>query len=526
MRESETPSNTRTVAKNFAWSGIEVFVSIVATLATTVAVARVIGPQRLGYFNYVYWLGSTTGMVGSLGIPMMTFKYMAEFLGAGNPALARSVFSRSLAIQSAIAVGLASVGEALVFIVGDPNYRWISAFLVLSIIPQMITFIPSQANAAAENLAANTRGSLIGMAINVAAVVLSLVMGWDLMGIAVGVFLYRSGELAAKLIPLQRWARTLPSVTLSPDIRRRMFTFSGRSTGLMLLQILVWDRSDIIFLKMLQSDIKQIAFFSISFSLAERLLLLPQAFANSLGATQMAQYGRDRNRLFRMTGLAATYMLMVSLPLLLGAACLSGPIVRVLYGPQYFPAISVFALVAVFAIPKGILGPAQTLLYSMEELGFLLKWGCACGALNVLLDIVLIPHHAAFGAAIANGTAQTMAAAGIWWYAICRHPLGLQPKILLKLTAASLGMSILVLIATFPPMPVAVKAALGVLTGAVVFVLLLRLIAVLPQEDRQRFLLIDRSLPGSLRPWFRRLVDFVVPAAATTENAASNLPLV
>jgi len=103
----------------------------------------------------------------------------------------------------------------------------------------MITFIPSQANAAAENLAANTRGSLIGMAINVAAVVLSLVLGWDLMGIAVGVFLYRAGELVAKLIPLQRWARTLPSVPLSPDIRRRMFTFSGRSTGLMLLQILV-----------------------------------------------------------------------------------------------------------------------------------------------------------------------------------------------------------------------------------------------------------------------------------------------
>ena len=102
----------------------------------------------------------------------------------------------------------------------------------------MITFIPSQANAAAENLAANTRGSLIGMAINVAAVVLSLVLGWDLMGIAVGVFLYRAGELVAKLIPLQRWARTLPSVTLSPDIRRRMFTFSGRSTALTALQIL------------------------------------------------------------------------------------------------------------------------------------------------------------------------------------------------------------------------------------------------------------------------------------------------
>jgi O-antigen/teichoic acid export membrane protein len=54
------------------------------TLTTTVAVAPVIDPQRLGYFNYVYWLGSTTGIVGFLGIPMMTSKYMAEFLGAGS----------------------------------------------------------------------------------------------------------------------------------------------------------------------------------------------------------------------------------------------------------------------------------------------------------------------------------------------------------------------------------------------------------------------------------------------------------
>ena len=63
---------------------LEVVITLVSTLLTTVAIARVIGPTRLGYFNLVFWLTSITCSVGSLGIPLTTFKYMGEFLGGGK----------------------------------------------------------------------------------------------------------------------------------------------------------------------------------------------------------------------------------------------------------------------------------------------------------------------------------------------------------------------------------------------------------------------------------------------------------
>jgi O-antigen/teichoic acid export membrane protein len=225
-----------------------------------------------------------------------------------------------------------------------------------------------------------------------------------------------------------------------------------------------------------------------------------------------------------MTGLAATYMILSCLPMLLGAACLSGPLVRILYGAQYLPAISVFALVAIFAIPKSILAPAQTLLYATEDLGFLLKWGCMCAAVNIVFDLLLIPNHGAYGAAVANGMAQTLAAVGIWWRAISRFDLGLQVHVIMKVVVASLLMATSVLLVISRPLPITVKAIAGVLTGIVAFLISLRLISALQDEDRQRLISAGSSIPGGLKPWYNRIVNFVVPGAASIDTEMPQSP--
>ena len=61
--------------------------------------ARIIGPQKLGYFNYVMWLANMSGIVGSVGVPMTTRKYMAEYLGRGEPGVARAVFFATMQLQ-------------------------------------------------------------------------------------------------------------------------------------------------------------------------------------------------------------------------------------------------------------------------------------------------------------------------------------------------------------------------------------------------------------------------------------------
>src|SRR6202030_1955368 len=97
------------------------------TLLTTVAIARVIGPTRLGYFNLIFWLTTITCSVGSLGIPLSTFKYMGEFLGGGKKELARAVFFYNLGAQTAIASAVAAISMVAVFTLVDPAYRICSA---------------------------------------------------------------------------------------------------------------------------------------------------------------------------------------------------------------------------------------------------------------------------------------------------------------------------------------------------------------------------------------------------------------
>jgi O-antigen/teichoic acid export membrane protein len=510
-------SNTKTIGRNFVSMGLEVLITLVSTLLTTVFIARAIGPTRLGYFSLVMWLTNITCSVGSLGIPLTTLKYLGEFLGGGQKELARAVFFYNLRAQIAIASALTALSMIAAFILVDPHYRACSALLVLSMLPNMVTFVPSQANTAAENSAVNTKGAFVAAIVYTLAVALSLLLGWDLVGIAAGVLLYRTAELVVKIVPVLKSLAGVGRVPLPAEIRKRMFAFSGLSTGLMLLQIVVWDRSDIIFLKLLQPDIRQLAFFSVCFSVSDKLIRMPQSFANALSATQMAEYGRDKMNLYKITSQAFRYVLMGALPILIGIACVAGPFVRVMYGAQYLPAIPVLIVVILFSIPKAVLTPAQTLLYSVEDLGFILKWGCAAGLIDIALDVALIPSHGAIGAAFANGIAQTVAAVAIWSRALNRYPVRIDTSILLRLAAAICAMAVVVLAIVAMPFGAVVRLGVAMPIGVAVFLLTSRTFMVLQKEDRRRLLVLSTSVPMPVRTWFTRLVDFLVPQSPVAE---------
>ena len=442
---AESRNLSSKIARNSLWYGIEVGASLLATLLIAIIVARAIGPQRLGYFNYIYWLSNTAGGLGSLGIPAATSKYMAEYLASGQKNMARAIFSFTLRMQTGLALLLTATGLVLVFTIVDPAYRNIAVLLVATMIPRMVTFIPSAANVGMEDVAINTRAAVTGSGVYVALVVLSLTLHWDLIGIAAAVLVSSCTELSMKLIPVLGWICALPPGELPPHVRTRMISFSRQNLVLMLLNVVVWDRSDIIFLKVLQPDTRQLAFFSVAFSIIEKLFLIPQSFSAGVGVSQLAEYGRDRKRLLRMTTTAAKYVYLCGLPLLAGAAAISGPLIRATYGIQYAPMVSVFQLMALFAIPRIIQLPAYNLLLATENQKALVVWNCVCGAINVLLDVLLIPSHAAVGAAIGNGVAQALASIGIWIYVSRHFSLKLDLAFFLKLTLVSACMAAVVM---------------------------------------------------------------------------------
>jgi O-antigen/teichoic acid export membrane protein len=508
--EAPPPSLKRRIARNSIWYGVEAAISILATLATTVLIARIIGPRRLGYFNYIYWLSNTAGGLASLGIPATTGKFMAEYLAGNERGIARSIFFFTLRAQSAIALLTVAAGLILVAVFVDPAYRFAAILLVGTMLPQMLSFIPSMANVGAEKVKANTRGAFAGTVAYLVVVALGLLLGWDLLGIACAVFVSRVVELAAKLIPVLGWVREIPAAALPSTLKKRMISFSRQNTILLILNLVVWDRSDMIFLRMLQADTRQLAFFSVAFSIVEKLFLAPQVLAAGVGVSQFSEYGRDRQRLLSMTTAAAKYVYLCGLPMLAGAAAIGGPVVNWLYGARYLPMASVFQMMAIFAIPRLVMLPAYNLLLATENQKPLVIWNCVCGAVNVLLDVTLIPRWGALGAAAANGIAQTLAGVGVWVIVGRRFSIQLDAAFFTKLTAVCAAMFavVLMVVSRLPSVP-AVAAGTG--AGIAIFVLGLRLASVLAAEDRARLLTLERPLPAGLRTLFRGFILFIAP---------------
>ena len=403
-----------------------------------------------------------------------------------------------------------TIGLILVFTFVDPAYRYAAILLVATMLPQMLSFIPSMANVGAEKVAANTRGAFAGTLTYVLLVAVSLFLGWDLPGIASAVFLSRAVELAAKLIPVLGWIRKMPAADLPAPVKRRMLSFSGQNMILLMVNVVVWDRSDMVFLRVLQTDTRQLAFFSVAFSIIEKLFLAPQIFAAGVGVSQFSEYGRDRQRLLSMTTTAAKYVYLCGLPMLAGAAAIGQPLIGTLYGPRYLPMARVFQVMAIFAIPRLVILPAYNLLLATENQKPLVIWNCVCGVADVLLDLTLIPLFGAFGAAAANGIAQSLAAVGVWVIVGRRFSIRLDTAFFTKLTAVCAAMAaiVLLLVSMLHSWP---AVAAGTAAGIAAFVLGLRFASVLAAEDRERLLTLEPQLPARIRNLFHEFVMFIVP---------------
>jgi len=112
-------SNTKTIAKNSGWFGIENIINAVVALITSIAINRYLGPAKNGYLVYVSYIASLVSSLGGMGIPATTRKYMAEFIGFGDRGTARYIYLRTLLMQTGLAT--VATGGFLFWVLGDAH---------------------------------------------------------------------------------------------------------------------------------------------------------------------------------------------------------------------------------------------------------------------------------------------------------------------------------------------------------------------------------------------------------------------
>jgi O-antigen/teichoic acid export membrane protein len=488
-------SNTKTIARNSGWYGLENVVSSVASLVASIAIARTLGPSKMGYIIYVMWIAGVVSSLGGLGIPATTQKYMAEFVGMGDRGTARYIFFRTFILQ--ICVATIATGGILFWVLRDPNaqYKWAAVLVVLSIWPAMVNTIPAMANIATEELSKNMPASVISTFVYLAVIGATLVFKWGVTGVGAAFFTMRVVDFLVRLIPtMKRVLAWDKSHVMPAGLPKRMITFAWQSVASMIVALIVWNRSEVILLKHLCSDIRQIAYYSLAFSMAEQLLLSAKIFGGAASVTIFAQYGRDKSKLSAITASTVRYLALTSIPLHFISAALAAPALLFLYGDQYRGAVMVATLAPLLCLPKAFIGPVQSLLQSAERQGYIIAATVLAGIVDIGVAWYLIPAHGAVGACIGSGAAQVTAIGMMWAIGIhvCKVKLPwmqIAKVTLISALAALTAHYIAVRMAPLWAILFGGCASLAVLLG------LFYLLRVLEPEDDDRFRILTRALP-------------------------------
>src|SRR5262249_50918390 len=147
---------------------------------------------------------------------------------------------------------------------------------------------------------------------------------------------------------------------LDPVSRSQLVRYCRESTQLMLLNMAVLDRSEMLFFRVLSTG-EQVSFFLLCLGIIRSLQILAQRFAFTAGVRLMLRHGENPHTVGKLTGDVVRFMALVVFPMAVGLAALSGPIVRLLYGERYLAAIPVLTIMALCCVPQLMLAPATTL---------------------------------------------------------------------------------------------------------------------------------------------------------------------
>jgi O-antigen/teichoic acid export membrane protein len=512
-RCANSMGHAKTIARNTVWSLADSLLGMVSSFGCSIAVSRVMGPELSGYYSYVTWMANIAAYIASFGIPSATRIYAAEAIGRGDFGLARAIVRITFRIQLYLALAAVAIGMVVVFVAVPREHRAFAVVAVISILPFLLYTIPTSGIAATEDLVPNVRASLVSTVILGGGTALALAAGWGLTGLTSAMLAARTVDFLLRQYFYRRIYARFPDTglkVLPPDLKRRLIQFCKQATFMTGLEIVVWDRSEVLFLQHF-STMAQVSFFSQPFNwVSQWLLLLPRVVSSAAGASIAVQQGRDPTQTAGLAIGSARVLALISLPAAFGLSALASPIIRVLLGAKFLPCIGIFAIVSVVTLGKALQLPARQLLVSTDRQHLLVRWEVVLCIINIVLYFVLIPGRGAMGATVAKGIILVLGGGSIWWIVAIAFRVRLPLASVGRMALASIAMFAVVrgLVMVLPPLAALV---VGPPVGIAVIVVLYRILRCLDPGDRGPLNAIGRKLPARTRGAWTAMVDFMFP---------------
>jgi O-antigen/teichoic acid export membrane protein len=425
-----------TLLRNTFWYGLVTVFGLGSGLVMSIVLARGLGPAAMGDYSYLLWALRVLTAVATLGWAFATVRYTAESCARGERDRARGVvaFFMRRQLVTTLIVGGAVVAVALTLV--DDRLRWPFVVLAVMLVPATIEGIYTHAVYGAQRYDLTTQTSTAKMAMHLMASIVAVAAGLDILGLIIGLTL---GSSVSCLIQRARTADVLGDTAVEPPpaMHHEMRRYVASLSVVAVLDALVRDRSELFFLR-LWAPSEEIAFYSLAFGLATRVMVIPEIAVGALLPAFSALHGRgDRQELAAMYSSAMRYVTLAGLPIAAIMAALAPGVIHWLYGAAYLPAARLLGALVVIAVVGALRKVAFSALQAVGDRDCALTATSLAVGLNIVLAAALIPGYSTAGAVVANSAAQVLAAGWAFRGMARRHGARMPVVDILKIAAGS-----------------------------------------------------------------------------------------
>ncbi|MDO8584819.1 MAG: flippase [bacterium] len=398
---------TQTVAKNTFWLFFGQFVSRALRAAIVIYAARVLGAEHWGAFSYALGVAAFLTIFSDIGINALITKEASR-----NPELKNQYLATAFWVKLALLVACIAVV--------------ITAFPYLTNIPEAAVLMPILLLVFAFDTLRDL-GSALCRALEKMEVEAGLVIFTNAMIVGLGFVFLITYQTTTALA----WAYAIGSgvgfvatgVALRGHYSNILKNFSlhliipilttAWPFGLMGLMGAIMLNTDIIMLGWLRPA-SEVGYYSV----AQKLILLsyvfPQLIATSifppLSRAVIADGALAKNLLEK----SVAFVVLIAAPITIIGFLLATPIITIVFGAAYGPAIPAFRLLMLTVLivyPSTLLGNA---IFAYDKQRSFLTFVLVAIFGNAIFNLLLIPSYGILGAAAATVATQLITNALIW----------------------------------------------------------------------------------------------------------------
>jgi O-antigen/teichoic acid export membrane protein len=449
-----TPSLAKNTLYNFFFRGTTLFFGF----ATSVVIARQLGPEKLGEYSLAFWILTLAGFFVNLGLPTTVTKYISEYSGKKDYKSAGLILRNSskwvIWAGIVLTISLFILAPLIASLYHKPYLTVYLRIGSLVMIPMGLLTIYMA------GFSGFLRYDLIAFLtfflspLTFLLILLALLLEGEVeylfwvsfVSNLLGLILYFNVYHSKKYSYVKE--------ALPPELKNKLIDYSKTIFIILLLEAFLWERFELLFLGAFSTE-KQVAFYNLGFNLANKvILLLPGAFAGVLLPTMSEAYGSNqRERLISIHYNSTRYLALLVFPLCAGGIFLSPRIITSIYGAEYLPSVLIFSII-LSAGAFGALSQASSyLLYSLEKQKVVLRFYIFAVILKFILNILLTRKYQALGAVWASFSTQAFFGLGIIIYTYAmflKEKFPLIPILKIILASVLMGISVYFLSSFLP----------------------------------------------------------------------------